>query len=146
DGAHGDDRMVMVRRRDGHRINTLLLVEHFPKILVPFGVRVLLERMGCVIPVDVTKGNNILAVEFAQIGRTLAANADPSAVEFVFRRGLAMPAKNVPGQNHKRGRAAGSCQKLPSRNPLRAIVGVVWSLHLVRYAQNLFCETLAAML
>src|SRR5690242_1770760 len=106
----------MVRRSDNDGVNSLLFVEHLSVILVAFAIRVLLKGMSRVIPIHTAQGHNVLAVEFAQVGRALAANADSGNVEFTVWRELPRPAQNVPRQNHKSAESACRSQKVAPRD------------------------------
>src|SRR5579862_965916 len=90
--------MMVVGRRDGHRVDVFALLEHLAIVFVLRHVRVLLVHLCGALVVDVAHGDNVLARDTRDVGPPFSAAADGSNVQFFV------------------GRAAGSRSRL-SRNP-----------------------------
>ena len=109
--------MDMVGGGDEHGVDVLLRFEHLAEIGVNFCPRVFLGVLGQVVSVRIAEGDDVLAGLRARsnVARAHATEADSRDVEFLRRRGLALP-QHVTRDNGDRGRGDRSrFQETPSR-------------------------------
>ncbi len=119
--GHRDDGVGVVRRRDHHRVDALLLLEHHAVVLVDLGLRVQRDGLRRVGAVDVAQGDDVLALAGLQVGAPHAADADGGDVQLVAGRLRPQhPARDDGGRKGGQGRRRG---ELPSGHGVRRIVG-----------------------
>ena len=100
------DCMVMIRRAYHYSLDAFLLVQHLAEIFVAFGVGILLERLGGVVPVHVAQGDDIFAGDLLQVPSALAANAHSGDVQLAIgRRGAST--EHPRRQEHEPGNSSG---------------------------------------
>ena len=100
----------MVGRGDEHGVDILAhLVEHLAVVPVALGVRVAVESILGIFPVDVAQGHDIFGLHVLEVGGAHAAASDGGDIEFVARggmtRGLAEHGARNDGQSGQTYRA-----------------------------------------
>ena len=123
-GGHRDHGVRVVRRRDHHRVDALLLLEHHAVVGVEGRLWVERPRLGRVGLVDVAERDDVLALARLEVGATHPADADRSDVQLVAGRLRAQhPAGNDGGGECRHGRPRG---KLPAGDSAVRVVGHGW--------------------
>ncbi len=108
----------VIRNRHRHRVDVLsFFVEHVAIVAKPLGLGVVLERVQCHAPVDVTQGVDVLARDTVDIAAAFSTASDTGDVEFVARRGE--PASQYVSWNDREGRAR--CDTANERPPRDAL-------------------------
>ena len=82
-----NDSMCMVRRSDHHCISLVKkFCIHDLVIIVPFGIRITFENMGCVLPVHVAQTDDFLCFEFLENRCPSSADSNSQDLEFSVKR------------------------------------------------------------
>src|SRR5438876_2083623 len=86
DGHGAGDRVLVVGRADGDRVDILLFFEHDAEIVVLGRLGMPVERIAGRVFIDIAQGNNVLrSWDVAEIAAPLTAGADDADVEPVIR-------------------------------------------------------------
>ena len=121
------DRGVrVIRRRDHHGVDALLLLEHLAVIRVHGRFRIQRDGLRRVVAVDVAQGDDVLARAGLQVGAAHSPDADPCDVQLVAGRLRSQhPAGNDGRGECRQGRGR---RKLPARDrSVRVFAHVVCS-------------------
>jgi hypothetical protein len=118
DGGHRDKSVIVIRSTADDRVDALFFVEHFAKVFVAFGVGIALEGFGGVIPIDVSKRDDVFLFDRFDVPTALSADADAGNVQFGIR-GWAAAAEDVRFDDHEgRGGSAGCGDEFAARKSL----------------------------
>ena len=85
-GLGGDNGMGVVGGGDHDSVSLIEhLVEHHTVVIVLLGVRISLENMVSILPVDVAKSDDILGLHLTKVGGSTSSNTDTKNLKFLGR-------------------------------------------------------------
>src|ERR1039458_1907179 len=108
DGLHRRKGVVVIRSSDDDSVDLLHLVEHLAVVGELLSLGILLEYVAGMVPVHIAQGDNILALQLAEIMGALSSDSDTGQVELLVRRGRSAQTEHRARNHHEGSR--GKCR------------------------------------